>query len=53
MPQDHIQEHVDLIARHEQDFLARRTPTERLGDLIASFTGSLTFVVLHILIVEA
>src|ERR1017187_1322334 len=42
MPQDQIQEHVDLIAKHEQEFLATRTNTERLGDSIASFTGSLS-----------
>jgi uncharacterized membrane protein len=50
MSQDHIQEHVDLIAKHEQDFLASRTPTERIGDSIAAFTGSLAFVVLHIVV---
>ena len=50
MSQDHIQEHVDLIARHEQDFLAKRTRAERLGDLIAAFTGSLAFVALHLVI---
>lgn len=50
MSQDHIQEHVDLIARHEQDFLAKRTRAERLGDLIAAFTGSLAFVALHLII---
>jgi uncharacterized membrane protein len=50
MSQDHIQEHVDLIAKHEQEFLARRTRTERVGDAIASFAGGLTFVALHIVI---
>jgi len=50
MSQDHIQEHVDLIAKHEQEFLARRTRTERIGDSIASFTGSVAFVVLHIVV---
>jgi uncharacterized membrane protein len=47
MSQEHIQEHVDLIAKHEQEFLARRTHVERLGDGVASFTGSLPFVVIH------
>jgi uncharacterized membrane protein len=46
----HVQEHIDTILKHEQDFLARRTATERLGDSIASFVGSLGFVVLHVLI---
>jgi len=39
MSQSHIEEHIDLIAKHEQDFLVRRTPSERLGDTIA---GALT-----------
>jgi uncharacterized membrane protein len=50
MSQNHLQEHIDLIARHEQDFLIRRTPAERLGDSIAGFAGSLSFVCIHLLI---
>jgi len=50
MSQDHVQEHVDVIAKHEQEFLARRTRTERMGDAIAAFTGSLPFVALHVII---
>ena len=53
MSQEHIQEHVDLIAKHEQEFLARRTLSERIGDSIASFTGSLAFVLLHLVLVAA
>jgi uncharacterized membrane protein len=53
MSQDHIQEHVDLIAKHEQEFLAQRTHTERIGDAIASFAGGLIFVSLHIVIFAA
>lgn len=48
MSQGHIQEHIDLIARHEQDFLAKRTRSERLGDTIAAFAGSFSFVGLHL-----
>jgi uncharacterized membrane protein len=48
MPQEQIQEHVDLIAKHEQEFLARRTRSERFGDAIASFAGSLAFVAIHL-----
>ena len=51
MSQDHIQEHVDLIAKHEQEFMANRTRSERIGDSIASFTGSLPFVLLHLVLV--
>ena len=47
-PSHHVQEHIDTIARHEQDFLERRTTAERLGDSIAAFVGSFGFVALHI-----
>jgi uncharacterized membrane protein len=50
MSQDHVQQHVDVIAKQEQEFLARRTRTERVGDAIAAFTGSLAFVALHVVI---
>jgi uncharacterized membrane protein len=45
---DQVQEHVDTILKHEQEFLARRTPSERLSDVIAGFVGSLNFVLLHL-----
>jgi uncharacterized membrane protein len=48
MPKESVQEHVELIARHEQEFLNRRTAGERLGDLIAGAAGSLTFVCVHL-----
>ena len=44
----HLHDHVAIIAKHEQEFLERRTRSERLGDLLGSFIGSLTFVSLHI-----
>ncbi len=47
MSQSHIEAHIDLIAKHEQEFLAKRTPGERLGDRIAAWVGSFPFVVLH------
>jgi uncharacterized membrane protein len=50
MPQTHVQEHIDLIARHEQDFLSRRTRAEKLSDGIAGFAGSLAFIGIHLLI---
>src|SRR5271165_2686746 len=50
MSQSHVQEHIDLIAKHEQDFLVRRTPAERLGDSIAGFAGNLSFVCIHLFI---
>lgn len=48
MSQNHIQEQIDLIAKHEQDFRVRRTAAERLGDSIAGFAGSLPFVCIHL-----
>ena len=47
MTQSHLEAHVDIIAKHEQEFLAKRTPGERLGDRIASWVGSFPFVILH------
>ncbi len=48
MSQSHIQDHVELIARHEQEFLSQRTRGERLADAVACFIGSLTFVSAHL-----
>jgi len=52
-PPDHLQEHIDTIVKHEQEFLARRTRTERLGDFIAAFIGSLSFVTVHLCLFSA
>jgi uncharacterized membrane protein len=46
----HIQQQIDLIARHEQEFLERRTRSEKLGDRMAAFIGSLSFVAIHIVV---
>jgi uncharacterized membrane protein len=43
-----LRDHIETIAKHEREFLARRTPTERLGDSIGAFVGSLYFVALHV-----
>jgi uncharacterized membrane protein len=45
---NHVQDHIDTIAKHEQEFLARRSPAERLGDLTASIVGNLGFVAAHL-----
>ncbi len=39
---------IEAIARLEEEFLARRTLLERAADAIADFSGSIKFVVLHI-----
>jgi uncharacterized membrane protein len=46
-----VQEHIDTILKHEQEFLARRTRSERLGDSIAGFVGSFNFVLVHLFVV--
>jgi len=45
--QGHVQEHIELIARHEQDFLARRTRSEKIADRISAWIGSLAFITFH------
>ena len=45
-----IQKHIDLIAKHEQEFLLSRTRAERVGDLIAGFAGSFRFVGVHLVL---
>ncbi len=49
-PHGHVQEHIDLIAKHEQDFLAKRTQSEKIGDKMASLIGSLSYVAAHVLL---
>ena len=47
-PVSHLRDHIAIIAKHEQEFLERRTRAERLGDSLGCFIGSLTFVSIHI-----
>ncbi len=44
----HLQDHIQTIAKHEQDFHASRSKGERIGDRIATFAGSFPFVAIHI-----
>jgi uncharacterized membrane protein len=44
----HLREQIDLIARHEEEFLQRRTRSERVGDAIGASVGSLWFTFIHI-----
>ncbi|MGA3226107.1 MAG: DUF1003 domain-containing protein [Acidobacteriaceae bacterium] len=50
MPTDstHLQEHIDVILKHEEEFLARRTAAERVGDYLGAFVGSLVFICIHV-----
>jgi uncharacterized membrane protein len=45
---NHLKDHIEIIARHEEEFLAARTKTERLGDTLGAFVGSARFVALHL-----
>jgi uncharacterized membrane protein len=44
----HVQEHIETIARHEQDFQANRSRVEKAGDAIADFAGNFAFVLIHL-----
>lgn len=44
---DHLQEQIDVILKHEEEFLARRTAAERVGDFLGTFVGSLLFIAIH------
>jgi uncharacterized membrane protein len=48
MPYTHIQEHIELIARHEQEFLDKRSRAECISDSISSFVATFRFVIAHI-----
>jgi uncharacterized membrane protein len=49
-PSNHLKDHIDIIAKHEEEFLERRTWSERVGDLFGAFVGSLTFIAVHIVV---
>ncbi len=53
MDQPHLQEQIEMIARHEQEFFEQRTTAERLSACIATFAGSFRFVLLHIVLFAA
>jgi uncharacterized membrane protein len=44
----HLHDHIQIIAKHEQEFLQRRTRSEKLGDSLGIFIGSLGFVSIHV-----
>lgn len=49
----HLKDHIEIIAKHEEEFLARRTTSERVGDLLGTFVGSLGFIALHVAVFAA
>jgi uncharacterized membrane protein len=51
-PREHpgpAQVNIERIAEMEKEFLERRSVVERVGDTIADFVGSTTFVILHVI----
>jgi uncharacterized membrane protein len=55
MPQlyPEFDEHLNLIERHEQEFLEERSLAEWMGDSLARFAGGLSFICVHFLIFGA
>jgi uncharacterized membrane protein len=52
-PSRHAVAHIDSIVRQEEEALERRSRSERLADAIGAFAGSLSFVLLHGILVIA
>ncbi len=50
-PMNPVREHIEMIMRHEQEFLGRRSRAERWGDATAGVVGSLSFVAGQLLFV--
>jgi uncharacterized membrane protein len=48
MPSNRLKDHIAIIANHEEDFLGKRTTTERVADLLGAFVGSLGIVAIHV-----
>ena len=47
----HAEAHIDSIVKQEEEALVQRSSSERLADSVGVFAGSLTFVVLHLVLV--
>ncbi|HKG22057.1 MAG TPA: DUF1003 domain-containing protein [Blastocatellia bacterium] len=47
---DPTRSNVDAIVRLEQEALLQRSPAERMSDAITHFTGSVAFVIIHVLL---
>jgi uncharacterized membrane protein len=45
-----IRRNIEAIAKLEDEFNQNRTPADRIADAVGSFSGSLTFVTLHVVI---
>ncbi len=49
-PTREIVRNIEAIAKLEASFVNSRTLADRVSDVVANFSGSLTFVVLHVVI---
>ena len=47
-PSNHLRDHIEIIAKHEEEFLAQRTTSEKVGDRVGALVGSLPFILVHI-----
>jgi uncharacterized membrane protein len=43
------QENIESVAKLEAEFLEARKARDRIGDAIAGFAGTMTFVILHVI----
>jgi uncharacterized membrane protein len=46
-----VRENIDTIARLEEEFDRRRTRSDRIADRIGEFSGSITFVLVHAVVI--
>jgi uncharacterized membrane protein len=44
-----VRANIETVAKMEAEFLEARTATDRVGDAIAGFAGTMTFVMLHVI----
>jgi uncharacterized membrane protein len=45
---NHLRDHIEIIAKHEEEFLAQRTASERVADRLGALVGSLPFILVHL-----
>lgn len=45
-----VRRNIDLVAKLEEEFLEKRTTSDRLADVIGDFCGSMVFVYLHAIV---
>lgn len=48
-----LRENIEALARRRQEDLAKSTASERISDRVTAFAGSMTFVVIHLVLYSA